>query len=556
MSILQLTDQKSPLAQTFRVTEPSGSVLTGVGIYFSKAPAASDPQIPIAIELRPVTASGVPSAKKFIPGSRVTATASAIRAVASTTFSSATEYKFEFREPIFIRANTEVAVVISTSAQSGQYKVWHGRQGEHVAGTNNTRLVTANLAAGVLFKSSNGTTWSKDQYADLAFKVYRAKFRTRKSTAYLVADAPGPKRLTENTNTNDLFNYVNDPLSFTAGNKNIRVIHPMHGHIVGDKVKLEFDSDGFDSGDTINGIPASEIIKTHTIDSADPYGYTVKVSTNATATLRAGGSHVLASEQYVMNEFAAVLPVKTPPNTSTFAGGDFTTFQSFAGSETAYATTGNVKVPFNQPVRLAAPHVITSSIQEGHRLSNDPSLVIRLDLNTDDKYVAPTLNINHANIKTHANVIDYQDSDNGTTSNRNKITTIDFNAESDPVGGTTVAKHITIPYTLEETATSIRVIVDATRPVGADFTVWFRTSQTADGDTLITETDWTAFSKTVNPPNTSNYTDLGNSTKFRQFEFNAYDIDDFDQYQIKITMNSTNTSAIPFFKNLRTIATV
>lgn len=553
---LQLTEQSAPLAQTFRVTEPSGSVLTGIGLYFASAPASGDPQIPITIELRPTSESGTPSAKQYIPGTRVAASAGAIRAVASTTYSSATEYKFTFPSPVYIEGNTEVAVVITTAAQVGHYKVWHGKQGEHVAGTSQTKLISSDLNSGSLYMSSNGTSWSSDQFADLAFKVYRASFTYDHAYAYLEADALGPKALTESTLTNDFLSYPADPLIFTAGSKKVRVVHPMHGHLIGDKVKLWWDSDGYDSADTINGIPASQLIKTHTIDSADHFGYTITTTTAATNSERGGGTHMLATEQAVIDELLLSLPITTPPGTSTTTGGSLTTFQSYAGTETAYSTTSDIAIPRNKVLRLQHPHVLASTLQEAQHLSGEPSTVVKVHLKTNHKYTAPYFNINTATINARSNVIDYQQADDSDLSLRNYITTLDHTPETDPAGGTTLAKHITIPYQIEEAATSIRVYVDAVRPTETDFDVWYRTSQTSDNENLIEEQDWIKFSKTVNPPNYSNYTSLGASTSYRQYEFNVYDIAAFDQYQIKITMNSYKSTVIPFFRNLRTIATV
>jgi hypothetical protein len=555
--VLQLTEVKNPLAQTFRVTEPGGSVITSVGIYFSSAPASGDAAIPITLELRPVANGGNPSSNRYIPGSRTTASAAAVRAVASTTFSGATEYKFTFREPVYVKDNTEVAIVLSTGAPVGQYKVWMGKQGNYVAGSSNSQLITSNLNTGVMFMSSNGTAWSKDQYADLAFKVYRAKFGSTQATAYLVADAPPIKKLTENLFTNDILKYRADPLIMTAGSKKVKVAHPAHGFQVGDKVKLSADSDGLDSADTVNGISAAQILKTHTVDSADPYGYTITTTSNATASLRGGGTSLRATEQYVVDEAILQIPVLTPPFTTVEAFSTMTTTKSFGGSETAYQTSTEGKMPISSVMRFRDPYVVASTQQEtdASKLNGNPSSIFKIKMNTENAYGAPYINVNAAALKVHSNFIDYQDSDTSSVANRNFISTVDFTAESSANGGTTAAKHISIPYTLENSATSIRVMVDAIRPKGADFEVWFRTAQTADEDD-IKETDWTAFSKTIKGPNTSNYSQVGNSETFRQFEFNVYDVADFDQYQIKITMSSNKSTVIPIFANLRTIATV
>lgn len=553
--VLQLTEQLNPMAQTFRVVEPGGSVLTAVGLYFYSAPAVGDLQIPITIELRPVV-DGKPSSNRFIPGTQVAASASAIRAVASTTFGSGTEYKFSFREPVFVPENSEVAIVAYTNAPVGQYQIWAGTIGEHVSGST-TQLITHQLNSGVFYQSSNGTAWSTDQFTDIAFKVYRAVFTATGNQAHLIVDTPPAKLLTENIYTDNVTRYVSDPLIFTAGSSKLRIIHPAHGFLVGDKVTLSTDSSGFDSGDVINGVSGASILGTRTIDSADPYGYTVTMDSAADSSIRAGGTSLFATEQYVIDEMIINIPRQSPPFTDITVKGDFTTHQSFAGNETAYATVTDAALYFDAPIWFNEPHVIASLAQENDitKLNGNPSTVIKVGLLTNNKYVAPYFNVNASSIITSANFIDYQDSDNSTVSNRNKITTIDYVDETQPNGGTVASKHITIPYTLENVATSIRVLVDTRRPAGTDFRVWYRTTTTSS-DTSIDNIAWTEFSKTINPPNKSNYSQIGNTDVFREFEFNVYDIPAFDQYQIKITMSSTNSVLTPAFKNLRTIATV
>lgn len=555
--LLQLTEVKNPIAQTFRVTEPGGSVLTSVGVFFATAPKSTDAQIPITIELRPVVEGGNPSSTRFIPGTRVTATAAAIRAKASTTFSSATEYKFTFREPVHVPANVEIAFVLSTSAPVGQYQVWFGKQGEYVQGSNNSRLIASNLNAGALFLSSNGTTWSPDQYSDLAFKIYRAKFRQERSIAYLSADAPPVKKLTENTFTQAIHKYRSDPLSFTAGNKKIRVIHPAHGFQIGDKVKISADSDGLDSADTVNGISAAQILKTHTIDSADMYGYTIRSTTNATASVRAGGNSLRASEQYVMDEMGLSVPITTPNDTSIKATGTFTTHKSFGGSEVAYTTTQEKRVPVNKMIHNRDPFLLAAQEQEDDaaKLNGNPSTIIKMKMETANQYAAPYFNIAAARLKANSFFIDAQQSDDSDISGRNYITTISHVAENNYDGGTSTFRHLTKPFTLETAATSIRVIMDAVRPKGSYFSVWYRTARQTDEDN-IRFTDWKEFSKTINPPNSSNYSQLGDGEEYRQYEFNVYDIDEFDIYQIKLTFGSNKSTAVPMARNLRTIATI
>jgi len=548
---LQLTEQRNPLSQTFRVVERDGSVLTGVGLFFYSTPSVSVSQIPITVELRPVV-NGAPSSTEFFPGTQVTVAPSVIRSKASTTFSSATEHKFTFREPIYIPGNTEVALVAYTSAPAGQWKIWAGEIGEFVAGST-TKRISKQLDAGVVYESSNGTAWNASQYLDLAFKVYRAVFTNVNNIAHLEVDTPPLKRLTETNYVDNYSRYPRNPLSFTAASNKLRVLHPNHGFNVDDRVYIT----GIDSADTINGVKGASIVGTKLIDSADPFGYTVTMDSAATATLRAGGSNVIASEQHVINAFGVVMPRSTPQNTSVQVAGNLTTHKSFAGSETPYQPVENVAIELDKFQLLDFAGVVASAAQEADatKLNGQPSTTLRVLLATQNKYVAPYFDVSSSSFRVVSNMIDYAQSNDSSDTGRNYTTTIPYVSETQASSGTSASKHITIPYALAESATSIRVYVDAMRPTGAEFTVWYRTAVTSE-ETPITEKAWTAFSKTINPPNKSNYSQNGNHNSFKEYEFNVYDVPDFDQYQIKITFHSTNSSHVPYLKNLRTIATV
>lgn len=555
MPRLQLTEQANPLAQTFRVTEPGGSVITGVGLFFRRAPKSSERQSPITVELRPVS-DGSPSSNSFFDNTQVSATAAQIRAVASSTFGSGTEFKFEFDAPVYIPSNQEVAIVAYSTAAKTKYKLWSGTIGEHVAGST-TKLISKQLNSGVLFKSANGTVWSPDQYSDLAFKVYRAEFATGDNVAVFDAAQPGIKRLTENKQLDDLVEYPRNPLKFTNGSNKLRVIHPNHGFQITDKVTLSSISSSLDSSSSIAGVKGSSFLGTRTIDSADPWGYTVTMDSNATSTRRGGADDMAATEQYLVDELRLHLPTLTPRYTRTFVRADATTGKSFAGDETAYDTISSIPLRDGTVFSPNDPLVVMSDANESLRLSGSESFKVKVSMKTDNKFVAPFIPGDDISMDVRSNFIDYQDSANGTLSNRNKLTTIGYVDETEPGQGTTLSKHITIPFQLEETATSIRVYVDAVRPVESDFTVWYRTGKsTASARDSIERQNWVAFQKSFDPPNTSNYNDVAAGPEKREYNFNVYDIPDFDRYQIKITMNSTNSTRTPVFYNLRTIATV
>lgn len=559
---LQLTQQANPTAQTFVVDE--ASVLTGIGIFF----ASISTTFPITLELRPTTEGGAPSSRRYIPGTRVVAgpgtdnTISASLPTTDTTnfYATPPEYKFVFEEPVYVPANTLVSFVLYTSAPAGQYQIYTAKSLEYKYGKLTSYYTqSTSTERGAFFASSNGTAWEADNTKDVTFKVYRAQFDTSTiSAAILNADNPPYKKLTETSVIDGLGRYSFDPLSFTAGDSDVRVRHPGHGFQVGDTVSLISDGvNSFDSGDTINGVFGRSILGSRTIDSADPFGYTFKMDSAADSSIRAGGTGLLANENYVINELYLNLPYQTPSQTNVSAKADLTTSKGFAGSETAYNTTSNIRVPLGELIRLRDPHLLATSANETLRLSGNPSSKFTVSMWTDNANVAPYVNVGAAHLTTIQNLIDYQDSDAyAGPETRNTITTTDFVAETSADGGTTASKHITVPYQLENTSTSIVVIMDAIRPVKSDFSVWYRAVNSADETTRLEDQSWTEFSKIAKVTQGKTYSEISaNDFMFKEYQFDVFDLDAFDQYQIKITMNSQRESYPPVFRNLRIIAT-
>ena len=383
---LQLTQQANPTAQTFVVDE--ASVLTGIGIFFATVSSS----YPITLELRPTTEGGIPSAKRYIPGTRVTAgpgTGNTISgATTSTTgfYSSPPEYKFVFEEPVYVPANTLVSFVLYTSAPAGDYQIYTAKSLEFKYGKQTAYYTqSTSTERGAFFASSNGTSWEADNTKDVTFKAYRAQFNTSATaTAVMNADNPPYKKLTETTTVDGLGRYSYDPLNFTAGSTSVRVRHPGHGFQVGDKVSLITDGvNSFDSGDTINGVLGRSILGERTIDSADPFGYTFAMDSAADSSIRAGGTGLMANENYVINELLLNLPHQTPAETNLSIKADLTTSKGFAGSETAYETTNNIRIPVYEPITLRNPHLIATSQNETLRLSGNASSKFTVSMKTN-----------------------------------------------------------------------------------------------------------------------------------------------------------------------------
>ena len=186
--VIQQQTHADPLAQTFLVgssrglnsfnDDVNGAFLTAVDLFFAK----KDPgNAPVTVQVRTVE-FGTPTLT--IIGDPVTLRPNDIQT--STDGSVATKVTFPY--PIFLPPGLEYAIVI-LAPQSDQYELWVARMGETTKNTLNLPDVesvryTKQFAIGSLFKSQNGSIWSDDQYEDLKFKLYKARFIELNGIAY------------------------------------------------------------------------------------------------------------------------------------------------------------------------------------------------------------------------------------------------------------------------------------------------------------------------------------------------------------------------------------
>ena len=151
-----------PLAQSFLIDLKGGCFVTSVDIFFFK----KDNSIPINMQIRTME-NGYPTTT-ILPFADVTVNPNDVNL--SDTGAVAT--RFTFPAPVYIPQSQEHCFCLF--ADSNEYQVWISRMGESTI--EGDRTISEQPYAGVLFKSQNASTWTADQYEDLKFNLYRAKF--------------------------------------------------------------------------------------------------------------------------------------------------------------------------------------------------------------------------------------------------------------------------------------------------------------------------------------------------------------------------------------------
>lgn len=148
-----------PLAQSFTLTEDR--FITAVGLYFKTKDAAK----PVTVQIRNMV--------NGYPGATVLVSKTLTPAEVGVSDTGATETKVTFDEPVLLYRDTEYCIVVISDADT--YCIYIAK----MAGTDlisGSRVTKQPYTVGVLFSSSNATTWSAHQDADLKFKLYGAVF--------------------------------------------------------------------------------------------------------------------------------------------------------------------------------------------------------------------------------------------------------------------------------------------------------------------------------------------------------------------------------------------
>ena len=151
-----------PLAQSFIINAKGGMFITSVDVYFR----SKDARVPINMQIRTME-NGYPTTT-ILPFADITVEPDDVNI--SETGAVAT--RFTFPAPIFIPQSIEHCFALFSD--SNEYQVWISRMGDQTI--EGDRTISEQPYAGVLFKSQNASTWTADQYEDLKFQIYRAKF--------------------------------------------------------------------------------------------------------------------------------------------------------------------------------------------------------------------------------------------------------------------------------------------------------------------------------------------------------------------------------------------
>ncbi|QOI58342.1 hypothetical protein pSal_SNUABM02_109 [Salmonella phage pSal-SNUABM-02] len=261
---------KDPIAQSFMVqSSVGGEYIEGVEVFLS----TKSRDVPITLEIREMS-NGLPSNSVI---TRKTLTPDQV----NVSNNSETATKFTFDYPVYLQAGTEFAIVLLANTQD--YNAYIAEMGKKNLLSN--EYIAKQPYTGVFFTSSNGSTWSPNQMADLKFRVYRANFNAGANiVTFDVKAGPKPRPLGLNE------------LNCTSGASTIVIDAIGHGLVAGNSVTLSGLTGGC-------GFTPEQLNKTHVVTDAAFSNFTIDVGSAATSSGQIGGDDASYLGNYLVDMF-------------------------------------------------------------------------------------------------------------------------------------------------------------------------------------------------------------------------------------------------------------
>lgn len=156
---------RDPVAQSFKLDKDC--FITKLDVYFEVVAEGDTPWF----EIRTMD-NGYPTATVL---GRVEKKGSTIR----TSLDGTVKTEVEFPVPVRVQAGTEYCFVIG--GDSPHTRIWIAKLGEKAVNVPN-KVCDTQVSLGSSFRSQNGTTWNAEQYEDIMYQMYCAKFEKKEAT--------------------------------------------------------------------------------------------------------------------------------------------------------------------------------------------------------------------------------------------------------------------------------------------------------------------------------------------------------------------------------------
>ena len=276
-----------------------------------------------------------------------------------------------------------------------------------------------------------------------------------------------------------------------------------------------------------------------------------------------GGDNASGTRNIQFNTILPQFNVITPGQDTTISAQVRTVSgTSSDGEEVSFIDQGFESVEINQENDLSTTRLVASEENENVRLTTLPkgkSLTVGLTLNSSDSNLSPVIDTQNAAIICGRNRLNAPVSDYVNDGSVNLV-------EGDPHNSIYVSRRVS----LEQPATSLKVILGAYRHSSADFRVLYQlfradstdveqTFELFPGYDNMKDTDSDGYGDTVidtnlNSGRADSFVPSSKDDEYFEYQFSADQLEQFVGFRIKVVMSGTNEAKAPRFRDLRVIA--
>jgi hypothetical protein len=281
----------------------------------------------------------------------------------------------------------------------------------------------------------------------------------------------------------------------------------------------------------------------------------------ANQTKSTGGIYIRATQNIPFEIITPNIHNLTVQGTSLSAEVRTITGSSISGNEIPFTNIGFEPITINTPNYLDSTRIIASKVNENNKLTNLPgnkSMNMRLILSTTDTKVSPVIDTQRISTILTSNRVNKVIEDYATDA---RVDVID----EDPSAFQYISKEII----LENSASSIKIILDAHINLYSDIRAFYAISENQNFDPIFTpfpgynnlderdqiidfENSDGLPDKFISQSNTIGFTSP--ELEYREYVFTADQLPQFRSYRIKLVLTSTNQVYVPRVRNLRVIA--
>jgi len=293
-----------------------------------------------------------------------------------------------------------------------------------------------------------------------------------------------------------------------------------------------------------DGIPLTKINKTHSsgiVSINSPHSYNLQISgVNATTGISGGGSNITASQNIPWDVLSPQIQSQLEPKTSMVArvqgtsGTSCGPFPSGFSAETSFVKDSDFQdITIGEENYFPATKIVANQINEINRMNSVKSLTVELNLDSEVTHLSPVVDLTRCDMITTANIINNIEPTAG-------------------VGTECAANYITKVAKLEKSATGLKVMLSANTWAESKIVVMYKLIPVGYVDSLD-ELPFQFFNTTGRPDN-GELVPQNDLVTFTDYEYTIEDVDEFDGFQIKVSLLNHNQPYIPRVKDLRGIA--